>query len=164
MDDKIQNQIVEIRKAYYPLIFRIFGVYIMLDVIVLIIWILLIATNAVNGQDSSSYIWLAVLFLIKFIIIFVLAIKLTVNWTFTYYQIETDNLVKKQGFYTPKETLYSLNQIYSVEAYSGVLGRIFKYGDLTLVFSTKGDNREKVHIWGIVEPFKYRNNFREYLK
>lgn len=164
MGDKSQNQIIEIRKAYYPLIFRIFGIYVILDIIVLIVWITLISSGALSGQETSSYIWLAVLFLIKFIIVFIMAIRLTVSWTFTYFHIEADNLVKKQGFYTPKETLYSLNQIYSVEAYSSPLGRIFKYGDLTLVFSTKGDNHERVDIWGIVEPFKYRDYFREYLK
>ena len=164
MNNKSQNQIVEIRKAYYSLIFRIFGIYIIIDIIVLIVWMILIATSTISGQEIFSFIWLAFLFLIKSIIIFILAIRLTVDWTFTYYHIESDNLVKLQGFYTPKETLYSLNQIYAVEAYSGFLGRILKYGDLTLTFSAQGDNRAKVHIWGIVEPFKYRDYFREYLK
>lgn len=164
MDNRSENQIVEIRKAYYPLVFRIFGIYVIIDIFVLIAWTIIIATGAVSGQEIASLIWLAILFLIKFIIIFVLAIRLTVDWTFTYYHIESDNLVKLQGFYTPKETLYSLNQIYAVEAYSGFLGRILKYGDLTLTFSTQGDSREKVRIWGIVEPFKYRDYFRKYLK
>jgi uncharacterized membrane protein YdbT with pleckstrin-like domain len=164
MNNKLQNQIIEIRKAYYPLIFRIFSIYIIIDIIVLITWMIIIATGAVSEQEIPSFIWLAILFLIKFIIIFILTIRMTIDWTFTYYHIENDNLVKLQGFYTPKETLYSLNQIYAVEAYSGFLGRIFKYGDLTLTFSTQGDSRERVRIWGIVEPFKYRDNFRKYLK
>lgn len=159
-----QQEIFEIRKAYYPLLFRIFGIYIISDVITLIFWLVLISTAIIDGGDIYSYGWLALIIFIKFIAVLIISIRLTVDWTFTYFVIKDNNLVKMQGFYTPKETTYDLAQIYSIETYQSVVGRALKYGDLNIVFSTQPNNKEKVRIWGIVEPFKYQKYFQQFGK
>lgn len=158
------GEIFEIRKAYYPLLFRIFGIYVIADIVLAIVWVIAISAQIINGSNVYSYGWLAVLMFIKFVIVLILSVRLTVDWTFTYFMIRDNNLVKMQGFYTPKETTYDLSQIYSIETYQSAIGRALKYGDLNLTFSTQPNNREKVHIWGIVEPFKYQKYFQGFRK
>ncbi len=155
------TKIVEVRKAYYPLLARVVLLSIIFDV-ALIFAILL----SLYANWSSLYIvYLATtLILVKTILLIIYAIKTTMAWTLVFYYIDQDKLIMNEGFYNPKETIYSLNNLNSVETYSNYLGRLLKYGDITLRFLGAENQIQEISLWGVVEPFKYQKYFQKYLK
>lgn len=154
------QKIVEIRKAYYPLIIRLISLFFVIDLVYLIVIIL--SFNAL-GQDYNVSVFALVLLLIKFLLFIVFAIRMTASWTLEFYHIDGDNLIRYRGFYNPQETIFNLKNVYSIDAYSSYLGRILKYGDIKLTVMNNQDKKETIDIGGIVEPFKYKRYFQKYL-
>ena len=105
-----------------------------------------------------------VLLVVKFIIFATIAIKLTISWSIVFFHKVDDKLIRYKGFWNPKKTTYSLNQLQSVKAKQTYPGRAFKYGDLKLKFMSGEGGEEVLEMWSIVEPQKYRKIFQEYLR
>lgn len=155
-----EDKIVEIRRAYYPLIIRIISFFFIIDLIYLIV---IIASFNSLGQDYNVSIFALIFLVVKFIIFIIFTIKMTASWTLEYYHIEGNNLIRYRGFYNPQETIFNLKNLYSIDAFSSYLGRVLKYGDIKLTVMNNQDKKETIEINGVVEPFKYRKYFQKYL-
>jgi len=154
------EKIVEIRKAYYPLIIRILFLFLIIDLIYLI---LIITSFNALGQDYNISLFALILLVVKFIIFIFLTVRMTASWTLEFFHLEGDNLIRYKGFYNPQETVFNLKNLYSIDAYSSYPGRVLKYGDIKLTVMNNQDKKEAIEIRGIVEPFKYKKYFQKYL-
>ncbi|MFA7244146.1 MAG: PH domain-containing protein [Patescibacteria group bacterium] len=155
-------KITEIRKAYYPLIVKIILLSFLFDVVLFIVFIILLSLT--SDRVVLFYLFL-ILIAAKLAVLSVIAIKMTFAWTFIFYHIEDNRLIQYRGFYNPEEVIFNLNNLYSIDAYSSYLGRVLKYGDLSLTFINNVNNeKDIIQIWGIVEPFQYKKYFQQFLK
>lgn len=152
------ESIVEINKAYYPLIARIVLISVGLDVLFFALYMVL--------QSTGTFLWIWVVFyLIKIVIFIYLSVRAAYGWTGTYYHIDEQSglLIRKIGLHFPKETAYSLKNLHSVYSYQNPLSKVLKYGDLALTFTNREGNKEELRISEVVNPNSYKEFFDKYL-
>lgn len=152
------ESIVEINRAYYPLIARIVLISVGLDVLFFILYFIF------RDTGISLAVWI-IFYIIKICIFIYLAARAAYGWTGTYYHIDEKNglLIKKVGVHFPKETAYSLKNLHSVYTYQNPLSKLLKYGDLALTFTNREGNKEEMRIMEVVDPQSYKEFFDKYL-
>jgi len=154
-----KDKVTEIRKAYYPLVARILLMSVLFDLFLIIIFFIV-------QSISQNYIMIAIiiLILVKIVVLAYYAIFTTFKWSQVYYQFDENRLIKLTGVYNPQETVYNLNNLYSVDAHVSILGRLLKYGHITLVFQVQDGEKQKVEIKHVIEPMECKKYFSKFLK
>lgn len=154
-----KDKVTEIRKGYYPLVARVLLISCILDFLLFIsLWI----AFSIN-QDTIIFV-LAILLVTKFACFLYYVFSITVNWSQTYFQFDDNHLIKMVGVYNTQQTVYNLNELNSVDFQISVLGRLLKYGHLTLVFKLQDGASQRVEIPYAIEPEKLKNYLSKYLK
>lgn len=157
-DSRHKDKITEIRKGYYPLVARIVLLSLLLDFISLAIYIAVIYFSL-----GSPAVYFITIFILKTVVLLYTAITMTYRWSQTYFQFEGNRLVRLVGVYNPQQTVYNLNELNSVEVRMSFLGRILKYGHLSLIFKLQNGLQKQVEIPYAVEPLKLKSYISKYL-
>lgn len=158
--DNTLKPVVEINRAYYPLIARLCFLWIGVDIL---FFVALFFSQNMYPQP----LWvLAIVYIFKIIVLAYIAIKGSYAWTATYYNIDIDSglLVKNEGLHFVKKTIYNLANLHSVSSSQGPIGKPLKYGDLSLTFTSREGNKEEITIPEVVDPERYKEFFEKQLK
>lgn len=114
------------------------------------------------GEEVDAFVTVFVsLQLLVFFVFMGFILFATLRWsTFDYY-VSTTHLVVYGGIVTLKEKIYDLNTIRKIELQESVLGKLFGYGDLIIMFATSGYH-EEVRLKDVANPKLYERILKEY--
>jgi len=158
--DNILKPAIEINRAYYPLIARLCFIWVGVDVLFFIAFLLF-----QSAYQQQIVIWIIV-YIVKIIVLAYITTKGAYAWTATYYHIDIDAglLVKNEGLHFAKKTTYNLQNLHSISSSQGPIGKPLKYGDLSLTFTNREGNKEEIKITEVVDPERYKEFFDSQLK
>jgi len=151
---------IEINRAYYPLIARLCLIWVGIDVLFFIAFLLVQSAN-----QQQILVWV-IIYLAKVIALAYITTRGAYAWTAIYYHIDIDAglLVKNEGLHFAKKTTYNLQNLHSVSSSQGPIGKPLKYGDLSLTFTNREGNKEEIKITEVVDPKRYKEFFDSQLK
>ncbi len=109
---------------------------------------------------SAEYFRYFVLFLwalhtAKYILITILLLRTTLEWIGTSYVIEGQQLVADNGVYARNERLYDISKIKKINVHQDWLGRLLRFGNITLELSSSGYN-ETLELHDVRHPADYQ--------
>lgn len=101
--------------------------------------------------------------IIKLILQLFFIVNITLSWSNIAYYLTGKHLTRKTGMFHVKEDLFHFDNIRSISVTQSFLGKIFNYGDITLMTSASGGYQEVVTISGVQNPKKYQQMIQQSL-
>lgn len=119
------------------------------------------------SSGPHHHVALAILVIETFKIVFqgFLVLRIALSWaTYSYFIDGTRrHLVKRSGIIYTREDIFEFNTVRSISVYQSWLGRLLRYGDVTLKTSASGGYQAILTIAGIHDPKKYEKMIKECL-
>ena len=164
MQEEIEHpqKYFEIRKAYFPLLIYVLIISFIYDALLVVA--VSVYFSVESQAEYSQVVWiLAVLFAIKTILLAFFSIKYLARLVHRHHYFEGNTLVEYEGFYYPKQKVYPLNYLRTIEISTPYLvGHLMKYGSVRLHFLL--DNRnEEVNLGLVVDPGNVKKHLSKYL-
>ncbi len=147
--------LVTFRQSIFFLIYRLIGIEILLALLYLL---LRIPKTFLFGLDIPfdtlvQIQWIGVVyFIILSIIQTALVIYVVIQYESQSYEVHQQLLAKNSGIINKNTETYSIRNIESVIVKQGILGRLFKYGDVTIHNPAL---KQDFHLPGIPNPHYY---------
>lgn len=151
-----------IRQSVIALVLRLLVVMVGLDLIyaVLIVFFIILDIPTTVAAATITFLW--VIYMLKSVFQAYSLLQIVVTWARTLYYVTHHHLVAQTGILTINEQIFEMQQIRSVKSRQSWLGKIFDFGDVTIVFASSGF-REEVVLRAIMSPVKYGEYFEGYL-
>ena len=152
MNDRLQNESspdhdiseIIVRKS----IFFLFLKFIFIFAILSVLYFVLYRFFQILDLDHHSWILLALMRIIELFA----GLYIFLDWHFAFYKITHDHIIYNEGVFLIKRHMFSVRNIESVSLRQGIIGRIFKFGDLKLTAPTM---QESISLKMIHKPWKY---------
>lgn len=154
-----------IRASVATLAIQLISLLVFTDLVYSVINFFLMKVYFLQGVlpfDSHRYIVfiLALLHIGKsfFQVIFVL--KFVMKWIGDSYFIAEAHLVKRSGIMSVIEKTYDLDNVRSITVNQGILGKLFRYGDVVIETSASGGYMDQIILAGLADPEQFEHKIR----
>ncbi len=84
------------------------------------------------------------------------------RWVGNSYHITKRHLIHQEGIMNCSEKIYDLDIIRSISIEQSWLGKIFKYGTVSIEISASGGYTDQVTLFGVANPQQYENMLRKH--
>lgn len=130
-----------------------------------IYYVLILVISKPPDLHHHVAIAIFVLEIVKILLQVFLILNITLSWANKTYHINSrdKHLIRRTGILNIKEDTYEFNTVRSISVEQSWLGRIFRFGDVTLKTSASGGYQAILTIAGIQNPKKYEQMIKECL-
>lgn len=122
-------------------------------------FIALLLSPALGAFLTEVTLGLWVLQTVKFFLLCALTIVIVTPWASTQYYLTDQQLIKYVGLARRDEEIFDLDTLKSLSLHQGWFGRLFNYGDISLVFASSG-YQTNLELRGAYNPKKYERHLR----
>ncbi len=91
-------------------------------------------------------------------------VKHILNWANKVYYISDQHVTIKEGIFNIREKIYDLKIMRSVSVNQGWIGKLLRYGDITITTSASGGYNDEIDLVGISHPENYKGLFKHCLE
>lgn len=160
--EELALSVHHIRASSGVLAVRVFIIGFLIETIYALILLVVLSLGVAASYPTEVVLALWVLQTLKFILESYFILRVILSWLTTTYYLRESFLVVVRGVWHPKEDLYDLRNVRSIEIKESRLGRLLNYGTLKLIVASSGFH-EEVELPYISDVRKYERWLRSFL-
>lgn len=152
-----KKQYGSIRSSPVILVMQLISISFVLSISYSIIEVILLNLK-IPSSLHHHLIWsIFVVHLLKNLLLTYIDSLFVIKWITTTYTLKDKQLVKRAGILNITEKTYDLRNIRNISIYQSFIGKLFNYGDLTIMTSASGGYQDEIYLQGISNPAQYKS-------